>query len=251
MDVSRIRRGQHPRPRQREWPVVRAPRVCPGGVSAQAKAQGDCPRPPGWALFVACHLLHVHAEERLRLTSEVAPARALDPAIWAPSGNEWTDFATRCVPAQNPRRRSAIADPDGENATEEIGEKARLRGQLRARVVARSHHGLPGEGPRTWLRRIQGLPCELLVRFPFLIPVSDIELGVSPAPVARHRCPQSRLANGFTARRTADLKWVITIRPTGANRVRDCGRPPRPSERTQRSGRAGAGDTCPYVSGGA
>ncbi len=37
LEVSRIRRGRHRRPTRREWPVVRAPRVCPGGVSARPR----------------------------------------------------------------------------------------------------------------------------------------------------------------------------------------------------------------------
>ncbi len=248
---ARIGRVRHPRPAPSEWPVVGAPSVGPNRVGPQATMPANRPGRRRWPWILVCRQVRARAGERSWPASGVTMLRALEPGIWASTRTQGAGVAKRCLPARAAGRRTALADSDGENATDKVGEKFRLRGQLRARVVARSHHGLPGEGPWTSLRRIQGLPCELPVRFAFLIPVSDTELGVGLALMARHSCPQRRPANGFMAPRTHDLKSVVTIRSAGASRVRRSCRHPGPSERAKRAGRAGAHDACPSLSGGA
>ena len=200
---------------------------------------------------------------------------ALAPAIWASTGNPGTGFCLRYATSHAPGRRAVLADTYWENATEEIRGKARLLGPWDACLLAGSQRGLLFGVTRSWLCPVQWRAAELLVRPPFRVPVSDTELGASlvrPGQLTARQTPvrgtvwsstcicqcwpltsgagassssQSRLADGFVAWRTADLRWAVTIRPSRPHGVYDRTRLPRRHECTKQAWRTSAGRYLP------
>lgn len=155
--------------------MARAPNGGPDCVGAQAKTQSDRPPSPGWARILAGHLLPPHAQEGPWPGSEVTAVRALDPAIWDSTGNQGTGVAIRYVTSHSPGPRAVLADPDRENAAEEMGDKGSLRG----------HRSLPRGLLCSRLCPIQLCRSEFLVRLPARVPVSATQFGVRLVRVGR------------------------------------------------------------------
>ena len=144
------------------------------------------------------------------------PCRSERVSILGYSRNRGKGFALRYGIAQARGRLVTFIDSDMEIAPEEIGRMARLLDLYSADVVVGSKRHPLSQVHYPWLRRVQSLAYQLLVRLLFRVRVRDTQTGLK---MFRKEVAQQVVDAALVKRFAFDLELLVLARHFGYGRI--------------------------------